>query len=104
MPFVRAILVIRPYDAGSCTDILNAWCLWDTGAQILMILSRMLSKEVKGGEEEGYASLVIRYASRRHFKNLLAERFSLDLQEHQNALSLRLASGRIYRAVPISLF
>jgi hypothetical protein len=36
----------------------------------------MLSKEVKGGEEEGYAS-------RRHFKDLLAERFSLDLLEHQ---------------------
>jgi hypothetical protein len=82
---------------GSCTNILNAWCLWDTGAQISMILSRMLSKKVKGGEEEGYAS-------RCRFKNLLAEHFSLDLLEHQIASRLRLALGRIYRAVPISLF
>jgi len=64
MPFVRASLVIEPYDKDddSCTDIFDTWCLWDTGAQSSMILSRMLSKEVKGGEEEGYASLVIRFA------------------------------------------
>ena len=105
MPFVRASL-IKPCDEDedSCTDIFDTWCLWDTGAQSSMILSRMLSKEVKGGEEEGYASLVIRYASRRHFKDLLAERFSLDLLEHQTASRLRLALGRIYRTVPISLF
>ncbi|KIM64809.1 hypothetical protein SCLCIDRAFT_1212888 [Scleroderma citrinum Foug A] len=63
MPFVRASL-IKPCDEDedSCTDIFDTWCLWDTGAQSSMILSRMLSKEVKGGEEEGYASLVIRFA------------------------------------------
>ena len=42
----------------------------DTGAQTSMILSRMLSKEARSGQEEGYASLVIRYASRHHFKGL----------------------------------
>ena len=61
MPFVRAGLVIKPYDEDNdfSTDIFDTWYLWDTGAQSSMILSRMLSKEVKGGEEEGYASLVI---------------------------------------------
>ncbi|KIM69224.1 hypothetical protein SCLCIDRAFT_6912 [Scleroderma citrinum Foug A] len=60
MPFVRAGLVIKPYDEDNdfSTDIFDTWYLWDTGAQSSMILSRMLSKEVKGGEEEGYTSLV----------------------------------------------
>jgi hypothetical protein len=106
MPFVRASLVIEQYDKDdSCSDFFDTWCLWDTGAQSSMIPSRMLSKEVKGGgEEEGYASLVIRYASRRPFKDLLADRFSLDLLEHHTASRLRLALGRIYRTMPISLF
>jgi len=91
--------------AFSCrADVFDTWCLWDTGVQSSMLLSRMLSKEVKGAEEEGYASLVIRYASRRHFKDLLAERFPLDLLEHQTASRLRLASRRVYRTVSISLY
>ena len=90
MPFVRAGLVIKPYDEDNdfSTDIFDTWYLWDTGAQSSMILSRMLSKEVKGGEEEGYTSLVFWYVSHCHFKDLLAERFSLDLLEHQTASRL----------------
>jgi hypothetical protein len=86
MPFVRADLAIKPYDGDddSLTDIYDTWCLWDTGAQTSMILSQVLSEEVRGGQEEGYASLVIRYASCRRFKGLLAERFSLDLLEHRD--------------------
>lgn len=64
MPFVRADLAIKPYDEDedSLTDIYDTWCLWDTGAQTSMIFSQMLSEEVRGGQEEGYASLVIRFA------------------------------------------
>ena len=104
MPFVRADLAIKPYDEDddSLTDIYDTWCLWDTGAQTLMILSQMLSEEVRGGQKEGYASLVIRYASRRRFKGLLAERFSLDLLGHHSTSRLRLALGQIYQTVPIS--
>jgi hypothetical protein len=39
----------------------DAWCLWDTGAQSIMILTRMLSPEVRGGVEDGFASAFIKY-------------------------------------------
>ena len=59
MPFVRASVIVKPYDDGEeenmpPKDVFDdAWCLWDTGAQSIMILTRMLSPEVRGGEEDG---------------------------------------------------
>ena len=57
MPFVRASVIVKPYDDDEedkmpPKDVFDdAWCLWDTGAQSIMILTRMLSPEVRGGEE-----------------------------------------------------
>jgi hypothetical protein len=61
LPFVCASVVILPYDAdgivGDAFD--DVWCLWDMGAHCSVIVSSKLRPEVRGQNEEGFATLQI---------------------------------------------
>ena len=64
IPFVRASVIVTPYDDDDedtmpPMDVFDD--AWDTGAQSIMILTRMLSPEVRGGEEDGFTSAFIKY-------------------------------------------
>ena len=61
LQFIQATVVVTSDDEQHQQDFTDVWCLWDTGAQISMILGSQINQDVKGPDApaEGFLSMDI---------------------------------------------
>jgi hypothetical protein len=103
MPFVHADLEIKPYDEDEdfCTDILDTWCLWDTGVQTSMILSQMLSKEARGRRR--VMSPLYQVCAPPPFQGFACKTFLVRFAGTSQQIEISVGFRQTYQTVPISL-
>ena len=59
LQFIQVSVLVMSADEQRTQMFTNIWCLWDTDAEISMILGSELSDNVKEPEVEGYVSINI---------------------------------------------
>jgi hypothetical protein len=61
LQFIQATVLVTSDDEAHEQEFTDVWCLWDTGAQITMMLGSQLNDDVKGpnAPDQGFLSMDI---------------------------------------------